>query len=539
MMKKIVLFFIIIFSIFLLTGCKKSNQVKVTKFEITETDITLNEEETKQVTYKIYPENATIKNIFWSTDNHNVATVDKNGLLKGINQGQTTLTGETYDGKIIAKATINVNHINRPVTSITINGETEFGLSACYDDIPIVLNIEIWPKKADNKKFTLTSDNPDIVMVTSDNRIRYKGIGNAVVTAQSDDGNHVAKLNVEVLPPNFKTLSLDRRQIIGSINSKPVYAKPVYNSHLVLPQELVWTSDNEDVATVDRNTGLVTFVGKGKTKINVQSVLKPKLKASLTVEVVDPILISTPQDLLNIDLNTDFSTKNKYFMLTNDIDMQAVTSPGGAAYNDGKGFKPIGFYDDNNPKTAKKLKATFDGNGYAIKNLNIHRPEEYNIGLFVFIDNYGSIRNLNFIGGNIAGRIVSPLCGINEGIVENCYLETNILNEPRNWNGGVVAANGTYGRVYNVISNSTLNNNKHGFAIAGRNYGYIDNVFVNKDKLPEKVLQNDLVETMLNSALLLNSHALTLEELKNEALYVNFPDHIWEKLPNQLPTLKK
>lgn len=537
-MKKIVLFFIVTFSFFLLVGCTK-NQIKVKSFEITDKNITLNEEETKQVNFRIYPENATIKNIFWSTDNHNVAIVDKNGLLKGINQGQTTLTGETYDGKIVSKSTVNVNHVNKPVESITINGETELDLSANFDEIPIVLNIEIWPKKADNKKFTLESDKPEIVMVTKDNRIRYKGIGKAVVTAKSDDGNHVAKLNVEVLPPNFKSLTLDRKQIIGSINSKPVHARPVYNSHLVLPQELIWTSENESVAKVDKNTGLVTFIGKGKTKINVQSSLKPKLKAHLTVEVVEPIMISTAQDLLNIDLNNDFTVKNKYFMLANDIDMQSVTSIGGAAYNEGKGFKPIGFYDDNTPQTAKKLHATFDGNGYEIKNLNINRPNEYNVGLFVFIGKYGNVRNLNIIGGSISGRIVSPICGTSEGIIENCYFETEILNEPRNWNGGVVATNGSAGRVYNVISNSTLKNNKHGYAIAGRNYGYIENVFVNKDKLPEKVLKNGLVNTMVNTALLINSKALTFEELKNNNLYADFPDYLWEKLPNQLPRLKK
>lgn len=100
-----------------------------------------------------------------------------------------------------------------------------------------------------------------------------------------------------------------------------------------------------------------------------------------------PFEISTAEQLYNFSefVNSGNSLKNKYVELTNDIDMSSI-----------KNFKPIGF--EVNPF---QFKGIFNGNGYAIKNLEIRRNDysmfdenylKYDIALFGKLG--GKVENL-------------------------------------------------------------------------------------------------------------------------------------------------
>lgn len=82
-----------------------------------------------------------------------------------------------------------------------------------------------------------------------------------------------------------------------------------------------------------------------------------------------PIRISTLDELQAIQTDPDFPLNGTYLQ-TADID----ASPTSAA-NGGKGFIPIGSAE-------RPFNGTFDGNGFAITNLTIDRPDEVNVGLF-------------------------------------------------------------------------------------------------------------------------------------------------------------
>lgn len=102
-----------------------------------------------------------------------------------------------------------------------------------------------------------------------------------------------------------------------------------------------------------------------------------------------PFEISTAEQLYNFSefVNSGNSLKNKYVVLTNDIDMSSI-----------KNFKPIGF--EVNPF---QFKGIFDGNGYAIKNLEIRR-NDYSL----FDENYlkYDIALFGKLGGKVENLIV-------------------------------------------------------------------------------------------------------------------------------------
>ncbi|MBQ9361437.1 MAG: Ig-like domain-containing protein, partial [Lachnospiraceae bacterium] len=51
----------------------------------------------------------TTKNVTWKSSNKKVATVDKNGKVKGIKKGTATVTVTTKDGKKKAVCKVTVN----------------------------------------------------------------------------------------------------------------------------------------------------------------------------------------------------------------------------------------------------------------------------------------------------------------------------------------------------------------------------------------------------------------------------------------------
>lgn len=103
----------------------------------------------------------------------------------------------------------------------------------------------------------------------------------------------------------------------------------------------------------------------------------------------NPFEISTAEQLYNFSefVNSGNSLKNKYVELTNDIDMSSI-----------KNFKPIGF--EVNPF---QFKGIFNGNGYAIKNLEIRR-NDYSL----FDENYlkYDIALFGKLGGKVENLIV-------------------------------------------------------------------------------------------------------------------------------------
>ncbi len=57
---------------------------------------------------------------------------------------------------------------------------------------------------------------------------------------------------------------------------------------------VIWTSDNESVATVDEN-GIVKFIGEGTAIITAQSKTNKTLKDTVTITVTKAVATPTPK----------------------------------------------------------------------------------------------------------------------------------------------------------------------------------------------------------------------------------------------------
>ena len=123
-------------------------------------------------------------------------------------------------------------------------------------------------------------------------------------------------------------------------------------------------------------------------------------------------------------VNTGYSYKDRYFVLTGDIDLSGYSN-----------WTPIGAYNsiaDNNP-----FAGHFDGGGYGIKNLSITSTLAYR-GLFGYM-NGGSLRNLSVDGKISGGYSTGGILGFARGVerLENLTMRGTVTSSSSSSNTGV------------------------------------------------------------------------------------------------------
>ena len=76
----------------------KDPDVKVTELKINTSRIEIEEENSFQLNVIVLPNEATNKEVKWTSSNNEVASVNEKGLVSGIKRGTATITAESVDG---------------------------------------------------------------------------------------------------------------------------------------------------------------------------------------------------------------------------------------------------------------------------------------------------------------------------------------------------------------------------------------------------------------------------------------------------------
>ena len=76
---------------------------------VSESEITIENKESYQLSATVTPDTAADKSVIWSSDNEDVVTVDDNGKITANSYGTATVKAETSDGRYYAECKITVN----------------------------------------------------------------------------------------------------------------------------------------------------------------------------------------------------------------------------------------------------------------------------------------------------------------------------------------------------------------------------------------------------------------------------------------------
>ena len=240
-------------------------EVAVTDVRLDKTKLTLTEGASKTLVATVVPEDATNKNVKWTSSKPEVATVDQDGKVTAVKEGQSTIKVTTEDGGKSATCVVTVEAAAIAVTGVKLD-RTKLTLTVGYSK---TLVATVSPEDASNKDVTWKSSKTSVATVDQNGKVTAVKAGTAKITVTTADGDHTATCNVtvEAAEVAVSDVSLDKSSLTMDIGGTYTLKATVTPSDAT-NQNVSFKSSDESVATVDQN-GKVTGVKEGSATITV------------------------------------------------------------------------------------------------------------------------------------------------------------------------------------------------------------------------------------------------------------------------------
>ncbi len=268
-MKRVFLFAAVMFAALVAVSCN-NNENEVLAVRLDKTKIELVKGESIQLNAQVVP--AQDAEFTWSSQDEQYVTVDQNGVVTAVG-----LKKESLDSDEVSPVSVYVKYLNGadecqvtvlPLAPTKVEIVSEANTIEVDPAESIQLVAKLYPEDADLTDITWSTNFATVAKVDSKTGV-LTGVssGFAVIRASYNERifdeinvrvNAVEPQVVEIVPSSL-TLSKGMKERL-SVKLTPSNASG----------NLIWTSDNMSVATVDSETGVVTAVAKGTAKIKVQ-----------------------------------------------------------------------------------------------------------------------------------------------------------------------------------------------------------------------------------------------------------------------------
>jgi len=233
-----------------------------------------------KIRYSVLPGNATNTNVTFKSLNEKVATVDANGVVTGVSEGNADIVITTEEGGFEAKCTVRVDGINARGIERVGDKTVTMGLNQTRQ-----LQVKITPSDTTNKNVQWTSSNNSVATVDSNGGVTSKNSGSTIITVTTHNGLKT-EFFIEVETP-VTNITLNSNEI--NLNPGGTFKlDATVNPSNASNKNIKWISANESIATVDQS-GNVTADVAGTTYISAVSA-DGKVVATCTVNVSKPVV---------------------------------------------------------------------------------------------------------------------------------------------------------------------------------------------------------------------------------------------------------
>ncbi|GHT02426.1 hypothetical protein AGMMS49525_05890 [Bacteroidia bacterium] len=217
----------------------------------------------------VKPDQVVNKNVTWSSSVPSVATVDADGYVTTLTNGNTTITATTVVGAKTSSISVTVKIV--PVSlSLNTNSAT---YTTIGDQTPLIATLTpVGKVHPSNATVSWWSSNPEIVTVDANGKPTTVNSGQAYIYVASDVNGSLkdsceVTVNIPVtgissITPGTAILTAANESLILKANVVPAGATD---------QAIVWSSNNASVASVDADTGVVTAHTTGTVTITAKA----------------------------------------------------------------------------------------------------------------------------------------------------------------------------------------------------------------------------------------------------------------------------
>ena len=226
-----------------------------------------------------------------------------------------------YEGAPIDQLTVNVAGHSNVSCSISINGEmTHFEQllvehmvipvdSVSLNESALTLEVggsekllaSILPENATDKAISWSSSDASVASVDNDGLVSALKVGNATITATTNDGNKVATCTVtvnEAVPVvHVTSISLDKEELGLKVGDKYTFVTTILPEN-ASDKSVTWVSESSSVVSV--SNGVITALKTGTAKI-VVTTNDGELSASCLVTVSEGTI---PVNGVSLDIDS-------------------------------------------------------------------------------------------------------------------------------------------------------------------------------------------------------------------------------------------
>ena len=339
--------------------------VLATSLALDITEASLAPNETLTLTATLLPEDVTNSALSWTSSNESVATVDANGVVTTVADGEATITVSTTDGSELSascKVTVKTNIL---ATSLALDVT---GASSAPNET-LTLTATLLPEDVTNPALSWTSSNEAVATVDANGVVTAVADGEATITVSTTDGSELSASCKVTVKTNIlaTSLALDVTEASLAPNETLLLTATLLPEDVTNPL-LSWSSSNESVATVDAN-GVVTAVADGEATITVSTTDGSDLSASCKVVVVTEEVVEYDNMIYFEDVTVFTNSSVSHpLQLKNTVDMTAVQfdlylPEGVSLATDARGRYAITFNADRADNTTHTLSSALQSDG--------------------------------------------------------------------------------------------------------------------------------------------------------------------------------
>ena len=269
-----------------------SNTVPVTSVTLNRSSLSLEEGHSASLSATVCPDNATNKNVNWTSSNNAVATVS-NGVVTAVSKGSARITATATDGSgKSASCTVSVTG-DTLVESICISPDTRTMIT----DKAAYFYATVCPESAANRCVTWSSDDPCVATVNAVSGLVYaENAGTTVIRATAQDGSGiVGTCCLTVIDPIcVEDITLSRSYLVLYKGNTHRLSATVCPTNATT-KTVRWHSSKPSVASVNTYTGTVTAKAAGSTTIYATAQDGSGVRSCCTVSVRQTVVCSVEE----------------------------------------------------------------------------------------------------------------------------------------------------------------------------------------------------------------------------------------------------
>ncbi len=200
---------------------------------------------THQFSVSVLPLSAENKSVTWMTDDMDIATVSKDGVVTAVSDGTCNLIAVAADGSGVsgtAKITVNTYVYTESVTVFPDDAEIFIGDK-------LALRAEVQPSNSNDKSLSWVSTNPMVASVNAIGEVEALSGGISLIVVSTNDA---AKKDTAVI----KCIAKAFEMYFAHETLMPGYKSPAEISYRTLPETVPVFS----LETIDGNAGGVSLV---------------------------------------------------------------------------------------------------------------------------------------------------------------------------------------------------------------------------------------------------------------------------------------